>query len=159
MDPAERVRALIEPPLTAQGVEIFDIVYGGSRLVVTVDKPGGIDVEAVAGATRLISRLLDEHDPVPGGAYTLEVSSPGVERPLRTPDHFRRHVGDKVKVKTQPGVEGDRRVEGVLDAADVEGVTIGERRLAYAEIERARTVFEWGPAPKPGSQQKKAAAQ
>lgn len=158
MDPAERVRALIEAPLTAEDIEIFDITYASGRLVVTVDKPGGIDVSAVTLATRRISHLLDEHDPIPG-SYTLEVSSPGVERPLRTPDHFRRHVGEKVKVKTHAGVEGDRRLEGVIDAVDDDAVTIGGRRLAYAEIERARTVFEWGPAPKPGSKQKKAAAQ
>ena len=158
MDPAEQVRALIEPPLAADGVDVFDVVHGGGRLVITVDKAGGIDIATVTAATRLISRLLDEHDPVPGGSYILEVSSPGVERPLRTPDHFRRHVGDKVRVKTVAGVEGDRRVEGVLDQVDDDGITIGERRLSYDEIERARTVFEWGPAPKPGSQHKKAAA-
>ncbi len=159
MDPAERVRALIDPPLTAEGIEIFDVTYAGNRLAVIVDKPGGgIDAEAVTLAARRISRLLDEHDPVPGGSYTLEVSSPGIERPLRTADHFRRHLGEKVKVKTQPGVEGDRRVEGVIEEVDDDAVTVSGRRLAYRDIERARTVFEWGPAPKPGSKQKKAAA-
>jgi ribosome maturation factor RimP len=78
-----------------------------------------------------------------GEKTTLEVSSPGVERPLRTPEHFRRFVGKEVAVKAKPGTEGERRLAGVLEAADEEGVVVAGRRLAYAEIERARTVFVW----------------
>jgi ribosome maturation factor RimP len=78
------------------------------------------------------------------------VSSPGLERPLRTPDHFRRFAGSKVSVKTRPGVEGDRRVEGILTDVDDHGFSVNERRLSYDDVEKARTVFEWGPPPKPG---------
>ena len=67
-----------------------------------------------------------------------------MERQLRTPEQFARAVGEMVKVKTKPDVEGDRRVEGVLSVADGEGITVGERTIAYHDIERARTVFEWG---------------
>ena len=100
---------------------------------------------------RAISRTLDEHDPIQGH-YTLEVSTPGLERPLRTPAHFQGAIGAEVKVKTHPGVEGDRRVDGTVRAADDETVAIatadGERTLRYDEIERARTVFVWGPSDK-----------
>jgi ribosome maturation factor RimP len=90
----------------------------------------------------------------------LEVSSPGLERNLRTPAHHRWALGKQVRIKTVAGLEGDRRVEGTLAEADEGGVTIAlpgaggaTRRLAYADIERARTVFEWGPGPKPGAKQ------
>jgi len=110
----------------------------------------------VAGATRLVSDLLDQHDLV-GPRTTLEVSSPGIERPLRTPGHFRRFVGAEVAVKLRAGAEGDRRLAGVLDAADDDGVVVAGRRLAYADIDKARTVFVWpaggqkAPARKIGS--------
>jgi ribosome maturation factor RimP len=93
------------------------------------------------------------------GRYTLEVSSPGLERPLRRPDHFRGAVGDRVTVKTVPGTEGERRVTGVLQAADEDGITVhpdqGEdRRLAYAEVAQARTLFDWGTTTKPTTKKK-----
>jgi ribosome maturation factor RimP len=70
-----------------------------------------------------------------------------VERPLRTPAHFQRAVGSTVVLKTHPGTEGDRRVEGVLEAADDDGVVIAGRSIHYGEIERARTRFVW-PEPR-----------
>ena len=91
-------------------------------------------------------------------AFTLEVSSPGLERPLRTPAHFARSVGELVIIKARAGVEGERRLKGTLASSDdtgielaVEGAEPGQtQHLAFDEIERARTVFEWGPGPKPG---------
>jgi ribosome maturation factor RimP len=124
-----------------------------------VDKPGGVDLAVIADATRLISRELDHADPIPG-RYQLEVTSPGLERTLRTPAHFQGALGATVKVRTHAHVEGERRSEGKLTTADDQGITItittagrdesSTRRLAYADIERARTVFLWEPAPKPG---------
>ena len=98
----------------------------------------------------MIGRELDHDDPVPGH-YTLEVSTPGLERPLRTADHFRRAIGSEVKVKTHPQVDGDRRIEGTVTTADddtctITGVDGSPRTLRYDEIERARTVFVWGPS-------------
>ena len=154
MDVTERVRDLVEPVLSAADLELVDVELKGATLQVFVDREGGVDLETVAEASEKVSTVLDEHDPVPG-RYTLEVSSPGVERPLRTPAHFRRFVGTTVAVRTHPHVEGERRIEGVLAAADDDGVVVGERRLSYGEIERARTVFTWGPAPKPGSPKSK----
>jgi ribosome maturation factor RimP len=138
----ERVREVVEPSLAAEGFELVDVERQGPVLRVTVDHPDGVDLEAVTTATRVVSDVLDSTDLI-GDRTTLEVSSPGIERPLRTPEHFRRFVGTEVAVKTRPGTEGDRRVDGVLETADEEGVVVAGRRLAYGDIERARTVFVW----------------
>jgi ribosome maturation factor RimP len=142
----ERVRALVEQPLSEAGFELIDVERKGPVLAVTLDRPEGIDLEAVTEATRLVNALLDDHDLL-GAQSTLEVSSPGIERPLRTPEHFRRFVGTEVAVKLRPGTEGERRLTGVIEAADGEGVVVGGRRLAYTDIDKARTVFVW-PAQK-----------
>jgi ribosome maturation factor RimP len=157
MDTTSRVRLLIEPLVDEAGVSIYDFEYAGGVLRLTVDRPGGVDIGTIGKLTRDISRMLDEEDPMPG-QYTLEVSSPGLERALRTPEHFAGAVGSLVAIKTKPGVEGDRRVKGTLTAADDQFATIAPsdgdptpRVIAIADIERARTIFEWGPAPKPGA--------
>jgi ribosome maturation factor RimP len=148
----ERVREIVEPLLARHSLEVYDVELAGSQLRITIDRPapsaGGLDLDTIAQATRLISLALDEHDPI-DGRYTLEVSSPGLERALRTPMHFSRAVGALVTVKTRPGVEGDRRVRGVLATADADGVTVDDRHLRYEDIEKARTVFEWGPPSEP----------
>ncbi len=143
----DRVRRVIEPDLTAAGLEVVDVEHSGATLRITVDRPGGIDLDTVSQASRRVSDLLDRDDVVPG-RYTLEVSSPGIERSLRTPEHYRRFVGTPVTVRTRPGVEGERRVDGVLESADDDGVVVAGRRLPYADIERARTRFEWPASPR-----------
>jgi ribosome maturation factor RimP len=161
MTVVERVRAVVSPLLADLGLEVYDVEHAGGTLRITVDREGGVDLDTIALATRIVSRELDHTDPIPG-RYTLEVTSPGLERNLRTPAHFERAVGTVVNVRTHPDVEGERRVHGEVTAADSDGVTVKqddgvERRLRYDEIERARTVFEWGPTPrpaKPGSQKK-----
>jgi len=83
----------------------------------------------------------------PGGRYELEVSSPGVERPLKQPLDFAKRVGEKVKVKTVEPVEGARTFVGTISEASPTEVTIvteeGERRIAFDNVSSARTVFEW----------------
>ena len=158
MSIVERVREIVEPLLARHSLEVYDIELAGSQLRITINRPApaddGLDLDTIAQATRLISLALDEHDPIEG-RYTLEVSSPGLERSLRTPSHFTRAVGSLVNVKTRPGVEGERRVHGVLAGVDDDGVTIEDRHLRYDEIERARTVFEWGPPAKPAKPPRK----
>jgi ribosome maturation factor RimP len=146
------VYELIESVLASSDLELVDVQSGAGLLRVTVDRPGGVDLDTLSGLNRAISAALDREDPMPGGRYTLEVSSPGVERPLRSPEQFRRFVGAGVSVKTRPGTEGERRLAGQLADADGAGIVIvgaglpeGGRRLAYDDIERARTIFEWGP--------------
>jgi len=147
---SDRVRDLIEPSLAAQGLEVVDVEQRSNILRVSIDRPEGVDLDAISLATRLVSDELDRHDDIVPGRYVLEVSSPGIERTLRTPHHFRRFVGTTVAVRTVAGTEGDRRLEGVLTDADDDGVVVAGRRLSYTEIDRARTVFVWGPSPRPG---------
>jgi ribosome maturation factor RimP len=149
MSQEQRLRDLVEPLLAAQDLELVDFEVRPKLVRVTVDRAGGIDLDTISDVTQLVSSLLDAHDPLPS-SYALEVSSPGLERPLRTPDHFRRFAGAKVSVKTRPEVEGERRVEGILSDVDDQGFQVNGRYLSYADVEKARTVFEWGPPPKPG---------
>ena len=109
------------------GLELVDVERRASVLLVTVDRAGGVDLDALTAANRAVSRALDELDPIPG-RYSLEVSSPGVERRLRTPAHFARAVGEMVAVKTRPQVPGERRLRGRLVAADDEGFEVASRR-------------------------------
>jgi ribosome maturation factor RimP len=150
----ESVRALLEPPLAAEGFEVVDVHVGPGLVRVLVDHPDGMSMDAVTKATHLVIAVLDADDPVPGH-YNLEVSSPGIERPLRTPAHFQRCVGELVNIKTHAHVEGERRVQGTLEAADDEGITVAGRHLAYADIDRARRAVEW-TKPKPITKKKKA---
>ena len=159
----ERVRELVAPLVAEADLDLYDLDLAGGVLSVLVDAPGGADIDAISRLARTISRVLDEHDPIEG-KYALEVGSPGLERPLRTPAHYVGAVGTTVKVKTKPGVEGDRRVEGTVATADEHTVTIhtadgDDRTLDYDDIERARTTFEWGSAAKPTSSKKKAGTQ
>ena len=162
----ERVRALVAPIASDLHLDVYDIEQRGGTLRITLDTPAdadaGIDLEQLALATRLISREFDHADPIPG-RYTLEVSSPGVERTLRTGDHFARAVGERVTVRlTGPDDQGRRRHEGTLVAVTATALTLatddGERELPLARVERAKTIFEWGPAPKPGKGPKRTTA-
>ena len=170
MTVVDRVRDLVQPLLTERDMDLYDVELAGRELRVVVEPGsagGSLDLDALSDVTRALSRALDEADPI-NSAYTLEVTSPGLERTLRTPHHFTRAVGETVKVKTRPSASGedaDRRVEGLLAAADDGGITVRtavddegapvERRLSYDDIERARTIFEWGPGAKPGGRKPK----
>jgi ribosome maturation factor RimP len=155
----ERVAKTVEPLLAPLGLELFDVEHHGALLRVVVERAEGqIDMEGLEQATRLVSRALDAEDPVPG-RYTLEVSSPGLERPLRTPGHFARAVGSDISLKLSAAVgeeaDGPRRLRAKVVAADDTTVTVmtdggEELSLPYERIVKARTIFEWGPTPKPG---------
>jgi ribosome maturation factor RimP len=156
--------AALEPVVTAADLELVDVELRSGVLLVTVDRSGGVDLEALTDANRAVSTVLDELDPIPG-RYTLEVSSPGVERTLRTPAHFVKAVGETVTVKTRPQVPGDRRLKGELLGADDQGLDLavesapeGRLRLAYSDIDRARTVFVWGPQSRTGGGSAKASS-
>ena len=160
----DRVSALILPIVTDLGLELYDVEYQGGILRVVVDTPTGgpvgVNMESIALITRLISREFDHSDPVPGH-YTLEVTSPGLERSLRVPKHFAREVGKVVAIRLTAAVNGMRRAQGVLLSADDNSIVvrlndkstteITEMTIGYDMIDRARTVFEWGPTPKSGA--------
>jgi ribosome maturation factor RimP len=155
----DRLRSIVEPLCADLSVELYDIDLNGGVFKVTIDKPGGVDLTDIAELTRQVSRAMDEHDPITS-RYTLEVTSPGLERVLRTSAHFLRAVGDTVKVKLLVRSNGDRRLEGIVVSADDHEVVLrvgdADRRLAYDDIERARTVFQWGPTPRPAGPKKQA---
>jgi ribosome maturation factor RimP len=149
------VESLVRPVVEGAGLELVEVSFqrgpGRGLLRVTVDRDGGVDLDSIGGISERISRRLDLEGFDPG-PYTLEVSSPGVERPLRRPDEFARRVGEKVKVRTTQTLEGGTRTfTGTILEAGQDGVRIateaGERTVPFDDIESARTVFEWGPRP------------
>ncbi|MGO9964555.1 MAG: ribosome maturation factor RimP [Acidimicrobiales bacterium] len=149
-DDVERIAA---PLLQAEGLELVDVETRSGNIVVTVDREGGIDLDTLASVSKAISAAIDREGVGPSGRYELEVSSPGLERRLRRPEHFRRFVGHHVSLRTLPGVDGERRLEGELSSADDKGIVLtapglpdGSRRLPYGDIERAHTVFDWKAA-------------
>lgn len=150
-------RAVAEHLLEELGLELVDLEMvgsGGARVLrVSVDRAGGVDLDAIAAASEALSPLLDRLDPI-SGRYVLEVSSPGVERPLRRPVDFARHLGALVSVRTHDLADGAHRHRGVLRTADEGSFEVeieeGDRRsFRYDEVAQVRTIFEWGPEPRP----------
>jgi ribosome maturation factor RimP len=168
MPDVETIVPAVEAVVVAHGLELYDVELTGPNrsrnLRILVDRDGGVDLETISGVSDALSRALDA-DPtvahVCPGRYTLEVSSPGLERRLRTPDHFRRAVGGTVSIKTSTGDAGLRR-RGRLVASDDDGIDVefdtGREHLAYRDVAQARTVFEWGPSPKPGARRNREVA-
>lgn len=151
--PAQTIGELVEPLVTAAGLELWDVEVNPRAVRVLVDRPDGVDLDSLATVARVVSAALDERGELtPASQYQLEVSSPGVERTLRTPDHYQRFIGSTVAVKTEVPIDGSRRMEGVLLAADGTGITValpaGARDLPYDQIQKAHTVLEWGPQAK-----------
>jgi ribosome maturation factor RimP len=146
------VEELVRPVVEAVGLSLWDVDLrkeaGRLILRVTVDREGGVDLETIAETSERVSRRLDLEGFSEGRPYSLEVSSPGLERPLREPRHFERSVGWKVRVKTGTPVQGRMVHEGALVSADAEAIVIasagGELRVPYGDVASARTVFEWG---------------
>ena len=142
--------ALVRPVVESVGLVLWEVTYRkeGGRMVlrVAVDREGGVDVDTLSDVSGRISRRLDLES-FAAGAYALEVTSPGLERALRTPEHFRRCVGRTVRLSAREG-DAASVVEGVLIAADDAGATVattvGERTVAYPAIASARTTFVWG---------------
>lgn len=156
----DRVQALVAPIAADLQLDVYDIERRGATMRVTLDtlpgSDGGVTLDSLSLATRLISRELDHEDPI-AGHYTLEVTSPGLERQLRTPAHYLRETGKTVTVRLRDPQADPRRLQGVLIASDDTTATLmlddgTERSIPITEIDKARTVFEWGPKPKPGKQ-------
>jgi ribosome maturation factor RimP len=162
MTEASQVLASVVAPVLEQlGLRCYDVELTGPpgrarTLRVLVERVDGaaVDLDAITDATRELSPVLDS-DPgaarVLASAYTLEVSSPGLERPLRRPEHWRGLEGEVVSVKTR--VEGAaQRLRGTVVRVDDAGVDLevdgSECRVEFDAIIQARTVFEWGPAEK-----------
>lgn len=142
---------LLRPVIEAEGFDLYDVSRrregGRTVMQVMVDGPEGVEIDGLAHLSRRISQHLDAQGSETG-TFDLRVSSPGLERPLKRPEHFRRSVGEQVKVKTTAQVEGSRTHTGTLLAADDEGCTLENDgaglRVLYTGISSARTVVDWG---------------
>jgi ribosome maturation factor RimP len=146
----EKLLALVEPLVGNLGYELVELEFGGGRgsgtLRVYIDRAEGVGIEDCERVSREISALLDVHDPIPTG-YRLEVSTPGLDRVLRTPAHFARFAGARVEVELIAPHEGRRRYSGQLLRAGSTGIELAvddmQVPVGYAEIFRARLIPEW----------------
>ena len=141
----DKLRALLEPSIEDLGYELVHIEQAGTGknriLRFFIDAVGGIQIEDCEAVSRQVSAILDVEDPVEG-AYTLEVSSPGLDRPLVKPGHFQQFIGDQARIVMATHVLGRRRFTGELVQATDTQVTVevdGEcYDLPYDEMESAR---------------------
>jgi len=161
MSVEERITALITPLLDDLDVELIDVEYAGGRVLVTIDTADGLDTETLTLTTKVLSREFDEADPI-SGKYTLEVSSPGLERRLRKPEHYQTVIGTDITVKFRGDDGVSKRIQGKLLKADATSFVVldedaAEATVYYDTVSKARTVFEWGGQPKPGGPKNKKA--
>jgi ribosome maturation factor RimP len=147
------VRAAVEPVLTSLGLDLEDLDVQASgkrrRVSVVVDRDGGIDLDGIAETSRAVSEALDDAGAMGDTAYTLEVTSPGVDRPLTLPRHWRRNAGRRARVHLVQGA----MVEGRIRAVDDEGVVLDadegsvaesqERRLPWCDLVRGEVQVEF----------------
>jgi ribosome maturation factor RimP len=141
----ERLCALLEPLLGRLGYELIELEYAPGRahalLRLYIDREGGVGLDDCERVSREVSSLLDLEDPIPS-AYTLEVSSPGFDRLLRTPAHFGRFLGARVFVELKEPREGRRRYTGKLLTVNEGGIALEVDRervaMTFAEIGKAR---------------------
>jgi ribosome maturation factor RimP len=150
----ERVQKIAAPLASQEGLELVDVELGGGGgrqiLRLFIDKPGGVSLDDCTSVSRAVSAALDVEDPLQGG-YDLEVSSPGLDRPLRTPEHFQKFLGSRVRVKTYgplPECENRKTFVGILKSyenstlgVDVDGKVF---RVPHAQVSKANVepVFE-----------------
>jgi ribosome maturation factor RimP len=150
----EKVRQLAAPLAAQEGLELIDVEIGGGggrqTLRLFIDKAGGVSLDDCTSVSRAVSTALDVEDPLQG-SYDLEVSSPGLDRPLRTPEHFEKFQGSKVRVKTfgpVPECENRKTFVGILkgygDGAVVVDVDGKVFRIPHAQVSKANVepVFE-----------------
>ncbi len=150
MSRKEELEQIIEPAVSVLGFEMLGIEYVSqgrhSLLRVYIDSENGVNVDNCADASRQISAILDVEDPIKG-EYTLEVSSPGIDRPLFKPSHFDKVVNETVAVRLSVPKEGRRKFKGELVAVDDTGITMviddENYDIAFSEIEKAHLVAKW----------------
>jgi ribosome maturation factor RimP len=147
-----KIREIAERVAAREGMEIVDVQFlggGASRLVrIFIDKPAGVSHADCEFASQNVGTILDVEDAVPGSSYTLEVSSPGVERKLSKPQEFERFSGKNIKVVLRQAVEGQRHWAGLLKGF-AEGIVTLEpapgKSLQFPldQVEKANLKFEW----------------
>jgi ribosome maturation factor RimP len=157
------IESLLAPAVQALGLELLGVEYSAgvssALLRIYIDAPGRpVNIEDCEAASREVSALLDVHDPIDGN-YTLEVSSPGIERPLFRPAHFARFAGEPAKVTVDLPIDGRRRFNGRILRVEGDEIVMeqdgAEVRLPHANITKARLAPVFEPPAKPGKAPKK----
>jgi len=153
-----QVWELVAPVAAEEGMEVVEIQCrheggrGGRVLRIYLDKEGGPNLDELSRVSRQVSDLLDVHDPVVG-PYVLEVSSPGINRPLKRREHFARFVGKRVRVRTQDMIGGRRSFLGMLKEVTEDSIVIdqekNEFRIPLALVDKANYEHDWGSAKRP----------
>ncbi len=148
----ERIRALAQPVAESLGLELVDAVFasdsGRKVLRVYIDKSGGVTLDDCADMSREFSTVLDVNDPIPQ-RYSLEVSSPGLDRPLKKEADFARFAGRKARIRTKEALDGRRNFTAVIDSVDGSNVHVtdfdGKKFvLTISNIDRARLEVDLG---------------
>ena len=144
---------MTEPLAASEEMEIVDIelkhegTRGGRVLRIYLDKAGGPAMEDLSKVSRSLSDLLDEHEDVVEGSYSLEVSSPGINRPLKTPEHFSRFVGKRVRVRTREAIGGRRAFLGSLLEVTPERIALNQDgtrwEIPFSIIEKSNYEHDW----------------
>ena len=146
-----RVRELAEQVAADHGVEVLELALrrnGRSRVLsVVLDSDGPIDADVIERVTRGLSRTLDDHDPLPG-SYTLEVTTPGLDRPLQTGRDFRRQRGHEVQILRETSGDQPRtQIRGVVVTADEQAVTVDvggdQLQVPLSDVVRGKVVLPW----------------
>ncbi len=149
---AAQVREIAERVATSEGIEIVDVqLLGGGKnrlLRIYIDKPDGVSHADCEFISQNVGTILDVEDVIPGAGYTLEVSSPGVERKLANARDFERFAGKKIKVVLREPVEQQRRWDGILKGISEGVVTLEpapgrEIRFRLDQLEKANLKFDW----------------
>jgi len=148
-----RVWEIAAPVAAAEAMEIIDIALvregrsGRMILRFYLDKEGGPNLDELTRVSRRLSELLDLHDDAVHGPYTLEVSSPGVNRPLKRREHFARFIGKRVRIRTRETVEGRRSFLGLLEEVRVDGIVLRQEGVGFhiplSAIEKANYEHDW----------------
>ena len=150
----ERLISLLEGPIEALGYELVELEFPPRLLRVYIDREGGVTVDDCEAVSRQVSAVLDVEDPIPG-AYTLEVSSPGLDRPLRKAADFARFAGEQAKIELELPIDGRRRFAGTLKGCEAGEVNIEVdgvlHKLPLGGIGKARLVPDFGNELKPKS--------
>ena len=147
-----RVWQLADPLVEGEGMEIVDIEFrhegsrGGRVLRLYLDKEGGPNVDDLSRVSRQLSELLDAEDTI-DGSYTLEVSSPGINRPLKKPAHFARFVGKRIRVRTRDLIDGRRSFLGILGQVVEDSVILTQEgkhyQIPFSMIEKSNYDHDW----------------
>jgi ribosome maturation factor RimP len=160
----EKIEAVIRPLIERSGYTLYDLEFSGRTLRISIEKPGGVNVDDCVETSRLLNPVLDVEDLVPGGRYELEVSSPGLNRALRRPEHFAAVIGETIHVTTkdflsewngnEPFFMNRKNVTGVLKSFD--GATIRmsvdgkDVMIPLGGIQKAQLEFHLKTTPKKG---------